>query len=340
MMKRRTRSAVLAIAGATLFAGCGDEPVASSGRSMSGPAETPQAAAVRADNAPPQIRSLSIVPSEPRPGDEVQAQFSVNDPDGDVTHMRFVWTADGDTIRGGHGGSLELANFVKGTRIEVQAVASDGRQDSAPATAHAKIANSAPEITGVRLEPAEGIRAGTPVVAVVDAEDLDGDPVSIHYQWLVNGRVLERGGDGPSFDTTGLQRGDTIAVRVVADDGDDESDGWPTPSLALANSAPEITSTPPPGMAADGSYRYMLAASDPDGDRALRFALASGPAGARVDPVVGEFVWSPSFEQAGTHPIEVVVTDGHGGEARQRFEVKVQEIVEAAASAPPPANQE
>lgn len=335
MTKRGNRGAWIVLAGATLLAGCGDEPVASSGRSMSAPAEAAQPAQARAENEPPQIRSVSIVPSEPLPGSEVQAQVSALDPDGDVTHLRFVWTADGEAIAGGHGASLRLPEFVKGTRIEVQVVASDGVEDSAPATARARIANSAPRITGVRFEPAEGIRAGTPVVAVVDSEDPDGDPVSIRYQWLVNGRVLDRDGEGPTLDTTGLKRGDTIAVRVVADDGDAESDGWPTPSLALANSAPKITSTPPPGMAGDGTYRYALEASDPDGDRSLRFALASGPAGARVDPVLGEFVWSPTFDQAGTHPIEVLVTDGHGGEAKQRFEVKVQEIVEAAAAAPP-----
>lgn len=338
MTRGRTRSTVLALAGATLLAACGDAPVASSGRSMSGPAEPAQPAAARAGGSAPQIRSVSIVPSEPRPGDAVQAQVSVHDADGDVTHLRFTWTADGEPIPGGRGATLQLPDYAKGTRIEVQAVASDGALESAPAVARAEIANAPPTITGVRFEPAEGIRAGMPVAAVVDGEDRDGDEIAYRYQWLVNGRVLERGGDGPALDTTGLHRGDTIAVRVVADDGDDESDGWATPSLALANSAPNFTSSPPPGMASDGTYRYPLEASDPDGDRSLRFQLASGPAGARVDPVLGELVWSPTFEQAGTHPIEVLVSDGHGGEARQRFEVKVQEIVEAASAAP--ANQE
>ena len=127
---------------------------------MSAPAEPAQPAKARAENTPPQIRSVSIVPSEPLPGAEVQAQVSVQDPDGDVTRLRYLWTADGDAIPGGHAASLRLPDFVKGTRIEVQAVASDGVEDSPPATAHAEVANGAPTITGVRFEPAEGIRAG------------------------------------------------------------------------------------------------------------------------------------------------------------------------------------
>lgn len=338
MTKRRIRSAALALTGVTLLAACGEEPLAASGRSMSAPAESAQPAQAHAENAAPQIRSVSIVPSQPLAGTEVQAQVSAHDPDGDAMRMRFVWTLDGDAIAGGHGASFQVPDFARGTRIEVQAVASDGALDSAPATARATIANSAPTIHGVRFEPAEGIRAGTLVSAVVDSEDRDDDRIEFRYEWLVNGRVAARDGDGSRFDTTGLERGDTIAVRVVASDGDDESDGWSTPSLALANSAPRITSMPPAGVAGDGSYRYTLEASDPDGDRSLRFALASGPNGARVDPVVGELVWAPSFEQAGTHSIEVLVSDGHGGEAKQRFEVTVREVVEAAASAPP-ANQ-
>lgn len=338
MTRGRTRSALFALAGATLLAACGEDPVAPSGRSMSERAEPAKPASARAGNVAPQVRSVSIVPSEPQPGDAVQAQVSVYDADGDATQLRFTWTADGEPIPGGRGATLQLPDYTKGTRIEVQAVASDGALESTPAVARAEIANAPPTITGVRFEPAEGIRAGMSVAAIADAEDRDGDEISFRYEWLVNGRALERGGDGPALDTTGLQRGDTIAVRVVADDGDDESDGWPTSSLALANSAPKFTSSPPPGMAADGTYRYPLEASDPDGDRSLRFQLASGPAGARVDPLLGELVWSPTFEQAGTHPIEVLVSDGHGGEARQRFEVKVQEIVEAASAAP--ANQE
>ena len=91
-------------------------------------------------------------------------------------------------------------------------------------------------------------------------------------------------------------------------------------------------------MGADGVYHYGVEASDPDGDRNLRFRLAKAPEGAQVDPLLGEITWKPSLSQAGVHPIEVVVSDGRGGEAKQTFEVTVRAVVQksdATATTPP-----
>jgi hypothetical protein len=126
-------------------------------------------------------------------------------------------------------------------------------------------------------------------------------------------------------------------VRVVASDGDDEIESVSTPSQLVNNTAPAIASQPPAGMGSDGIYRYQLEASDPDGDRALRFRLVEGPEGARIDPLLGELTWTPGFQQAGKHAIEVAVSDGQGGESKQRFEVTVREVVEPGADAPPAA---
>jgi hypothetical protein len=40
------------------------------------------------------------------------------------------------------------------------------------------------------------------------------------------------------------------------------------------------------------------------------------------------------------HPIEVVVSDGHGGETKQRFEVTVKEVGGSAPAQPPAAAEE
>ena len=89
-------------------------------------------------------------------------------------------------------------------------------------------------------------------------------------------------------------------------------------------------------MGTDGVYRYAVEVADPDGDTNLRFKLTKAPEGARVDPVLGEITWQPTFAQTGTHAIEVVVSDGKGGEASQRFEVSVKEVGGDAAAKPAP----
>lgn len=328
----------IALSGALLLAGCEDPPKTPSGRSMSAPAEAPAAAKSDRPNEPPRVSTLSITPNDPLPRQLVQAQVSVMDPDGDPTHVRYTWRVNGDVL-GDTGASVVLPELPKDASIEVQAVASDGRSESAPAFARARIANRGPAISDVRFDRATEVRAGDVVVAVVTAEDPDGDDVMLSYRWSVNDRVVELDDDTDRFDTKDLKRGDRIAVRVVASDGDEESDGFDTPSLILGNGAPKITSTPPPGMGADGVYRYAVEASDPDRDRALRYELTAAPEGARVDPVAGEITWTPTFQQAGMHAIEVVVRDGHGGETKQHFEVTVKAVVEGPAAAQPPASE-
>jgi hypothetical protein len=327
MERRRIVSALLATAGgAWLMLACSDEVATTpSGRSMSAAAE-PRAHAADGPNAPPLITSVSLSPSDPVAGHAVQAHASVSDPDGDVAQLGYTWRVDGAVITDATGPRLVLGDVPKGTHIEVEVVASDGRAQSEPRSASDRVANRAPEITGVRLEPGDGFRAGETIVAVVDAEDPDGDPVALAHQWFVNGKPVEGDGDEPRFATEGLRRGDMVAVRVVASDEDDESDPVDTTAIQVGNTAPRITSSPPAGVSEEGVYKYAVEASDPDGDRALRFSLAKAPEGARIDPLLGELTWQPSFEQAGTHPIEVVVIDGKGGETKQRFEVVVRAV--------------
>jgi hypothetical protein len=322
----------LAAAGALALTACGDDLKPATGRSMSAPPLPSDATSARPNRAP-RVTSLSIEPSHPQPGQVVQASVSVNDPDGDPTSVRFTWRVN-DELIASRGPSLELPGIAKDARVEVEAVASDGRAESPAATAHARVGNSAPVISDVHFDRADEVRAGDTVVAVVAADDPDGEPVQLSYQWMVNGRAAE-GDSSERFDTSGLHRGDGVAVRVVASDGEDESEGFDTPNLVLGNAAPKITSEPPPGMGADGIYRYAVEATDPDRDRSLRFSLGAAPEGAHVDPVGGEITWQPTFKQTGTHPIEVIVSDGHGGETKQRFEIVVKEVVDGVATPAP-----
>jgi hypothetical protein len=287
-------------------------------------AAAPPASASSRPNSPPRVTSLTIEPDDPRPGQVVQAHVTVADPDSDATTVRFTWRLNGELVAA-HGPSLALPGVARDAKIEVEAVANDGRAESAPATARAHVANSAPVISDVHFDRANELRAGDDVVAVVTADDPDHDKIDFHYQWTVNGHVVAND-NANRLKTTDLKRGDVIGVRVIASDGQDESDGFEPQTLALGNAAPKITSTPPPRMDEDGTYHYTVEASDPDRDRALRFSLSDAPDGAKIDPVSGELTWKPSFKQTGTHPIEVVVNDGHGGEAKQHFEVVVKEV--------------
>jgi hypothetical protein len=304
---------------ATVLAACGGDAPAPSGRSLSAPA----AAAPAAANQPPQVERVTLDPSEPRAGQDVVARVQALDPDGDAVELQYVWILDGRRVAE-RGASLQVPEDArKGIAIEVEVTAHDGRLGSEPVVAYTRVANRSPELLGVRVEPVDGLKVGSELVAVAEARDPDGDSVDFRYSWRVNGRPAEA--DGERFSTAGLARGDEVQVRAVARDGESETPPLDSAPVALGNSAPTITSTPG-GATPDGSFHYAVQTRDPDGDRNLRFSLAQGPEGAHIDPVLGEVRWSATRAHVGTHAFEVVVTDGHGGEARQRFEVDVREV--------------
>jgi len=311
---------------ATMLAACGGgETPVPSGRAMSAPAEVESAAANRA----PQVERVALDPREPHAGEDLVARVQALDADGDAVELQYVWTVDGRRVAE-RGASLRVPDGArKDLAIQVEVTAHDGRLGSEPMTASARVANRGPELLGIRIDPVEGVKVGTELVAVADGRDADGDAVAFSYGWRVNGRPVEA--DGDRFSTASLQRGDQVQVRATASDGEAETPPLDSAPVVLGNSAPAITSTPG-GLTADGSFHYALQTRDPDGDRNLRFHLAQGPEGAQVDPLLGEVRWTATREHVGKHVFEVVVTDGQGGEARQRFEVEVREVPKSAAA--------
>ncbi len=177
--------------------------------------------------------------------------------------------------------------------------------------------NQAPRLLGVRLTPASRIN-GQDVTAHARVDDPDGDPVSIEYVWLVNGD--DTAARGEVFSTRGLSRGDTVRVQVVASDGYDDSPVVLGPILTVENQPPVIVSQPV-GAAPGGTFRYQVRVEDPDGDRDLRYRLERAPEGMSVSPAGGLVMWASPPDLAGSHTVEIVVQDAHGGEARQTFEL-------------------
>jgi len=326
-MRRGARAAPIAALAALLACG-GGEGEAPERRPMA----AQRAPEARTANRSPVVRDVRLDPARPAPGALLHARVDASDPDGDSIRLVHRWRVNGEPLAE-TGPALRLSGLSRDDRVAVEVVASDGLAESEPREDVARVANRPPELRGIRTEPPGVVAPGTLLTAVVDAHDPDGDPLRLETTWLVNGR--EREPEGPGFDTTGLSRGDRVAVRAVAQDGEDASRPLVSEPAVVGNAPPAITSTPPSSLGAAESFRYALEASDPDGDRVLRFELREGPEGMSLDPVRGILTWSLGAEQAGRHPVEVVVRDTHGGATAQRFQLTVA-LEET--DAPPPAS--
>ncbi len=206
-----------------------------------------------------------------------------------------------------------------------------GQAGSMPdAKAVAPVANRPPRFTGVQVSPGRRIESGQDVSVIAHAVDPDGDEVTLEYSWQVNGDSTEE--TGRVFSTSGLARGDTVQVRVIARDGRSSSDPIDGPELVVQNGLPRVTSLPgAPG--ADGVFRYQVRAEDPEGDSNFRYRLLESPDGMAISQLGGLVVWTPSADQQGAFPIEIEIEDAGGGTATQKFELRLD------ASAQPPASR-
>lgn len=178
-----------------------------------------------------------------------------------------------------------------------------------------QIKNSLPEISNIKLLP-EVFKPGDTLSVEASGSDMDGDEVTIAYEWTKNG---EAAGKSKQIEVP-LKRGDKVSVKITPFDG--EAYGRP---IVLNK---EIMNLPPminedTKFHFDGTvYTYQVKATDPDGDL-LAYSLKSAPQGMTINPSTGLIQWHVPPDFKGKSPITVSVTDGHGGEGVQNLTLEI-----------------
>jgi hypothetical protein len=107
-----------------------------------------------------------------------------------------------------------------------------------------------------------------PISVQVVAEDPEREAVSFQYQWYVDNVPLN-GQTNPTLPTDLLRRGQMVSVEIVPADGTQKGKAFRSPSVAVANTPPHVTSvTLRPLTVQPGERVEALAeTSDPDHDR-------------------------------------------------------------------------
>ena len=101
-------------------------------------------ASADASGGAPVIERVMISPAVLVPGIEIKAVVDANDPDGDPLRMHYTWTRNGREVQSSDKPVLYLVDLAKGDRVELTVVATDGRNESAPSHARAKVGNRPP----------------------------------------------------------------------------------------------------------------------------------------------------------------------------------------------------
>ncbi|RYX80740.1 hypothetical protein EON83_27305 [bacterium] len=131
----------------------------------------------------------------------------------------------------------------------------------------ANAANVAPVVNSVSIAP-NSPTTNSLLTATPAASDVDSDSLTFTYQWNKNGSAIG-GATGSTLDLSVIGNGDkgnTITVTVVANDGKDDSAPFTSAPLTVGNTAPTMTTV-------------SISPTDPKTDT----ILTATPAGGDVD---------------------------------------------------------
>ncbi len=279
----------------------------------------PNASGTTGGNRPPFIQRATIVPTPIVLTGPVSVQIDAEDPDRNPLTFRHQWFINGTRVEGEAHPTLASSLLKRGDKVHVDIVASDGQSDSRVyQAAPVVVGNTPPGVISVKVEPAGADR--TQFKATVESVDVDGDDIQLHYRWRRNTTVVTEG-EQAIIDTRAFARGDSVTVEVTGRDAGGPGSPKLSDPIVLGNSAPSITSIPP-AKYEKGVFSYQVQATDEDKD-ALKFELATAPAGMKIDSASGMISWSIGPDAKGSYRVRVVVQDGQGGSASQDFDIAI-----------------
>jgi hypothetical protein len=236
---------------------------------------------------------------------------SATDADGDPLTFSIsnkpAWAAfDGTTGRLSGTPAESQAGTYSGIAISV----SDGTTSTSLPTFGIVVSSSnrAPTISG---SPATSVVAGQSYSFTPTAADPDNDTLTFSIgnqpSWATFDPSTGRLSGTPTDSTARTYSGIVISVS----DGK-LSTSLPAFSIAVSvqNRAPTISGSPATSVTAGQQYRFLPAASDPDGDR-LTFSIVNRPSWATFNTATGELGGTPGSGNTGPYSnIQISVSDG------------------------------
>ncbi len=212
---------------------------------------------VTIDNTPPEI-SVSLNTNTAQSGDSITCNVESTDPDGGEPTITISWTVAGQSY--GSGASISLFGVVAGDTVICNAVAEDLNGGQVSGSAELTVANSAPTISSVLIDPPQPYSYDN-LTCLVQGNDLDGNTINWDYVWTINEQTTDFGNqiNGPFY------VGDDIKCTVVGNDGFLNSSEI-SAEVTVQNSLPVVDSVilSPSAVYTDDPIEAIISLSDAD----------------------------------------------------------------------------
>lgn len=243
----------------------------------------------------------SVVSNE---ADLVSVQVSASDPDNDpLTYSLSEHSPAGMAIDG-NGLITWQTSYADAGSYDLLIYVSDGVAEvERNFTLSVSNTNRAPIFT---TTPVVSAQSTIPYAYAVNAEDPDGDAIT--FSLSEKPQAMSLSADGilhwtPTLNDVGPQR-----VTVVASDGELSAEQSFEIDVITINLPPAFTSAPILTALENTPYTYTLQAQDPNLEDSLSFELEQAP--PQMVLIGNQLQWTPNFDDAGLHDIQVIVSDG------------------------------
>ncbi|MEC8193380.1 MAG: hypothetical protein VX127_11640, partial [Myxococcota bacterium] len=276
---------------------------------------TAVSATISVSNTAPVASAAVISPTLPRVGDALTCSLAgFTDADGDADASHYAWRV-GDAEVGT--GATWSGAAVRGDEVTCTATPHDGVDSGVPQTASVTIGNGLPSIDSAILMPAAPTTE-TDISVTAVTTDPDGDPVTISWDWVVNG--IPTGVTGDALDSSHFARSDSVEAVGVPHDGTDAGPPFAVGPTIVQNTPPEApTVAIEPGEPTEGTDPLLCVVSpagvpDVDGD-AVGYTVVWTRDGAvftgtDTTTIAGDTVPGASTSAGELWVCEAVPTDG------------------------------
>jgi len=256
--------------------------------------------------------TIEIVPETAYANSTIMLRANGFEPPQPGGEDRVVWYINGSPVSTADPTRFMLGEHLASVGDIVQAAAIIGGKQIYSNSI--RVINHPPKITGYHIYDTRD-ESGNMGLAV-NAEDPDGDTVSIEYEWTVNGLPA---GTSEVLDMPPLPN-DMVTVKARAYDGLEYSDEI-SHEFEVLGRAPRFERVMDYYMVG-ATYIYNASASDPDREP-ITFSLVNSPAGMAVDPESGQVRWDVPPGFIGEIDYIIVATDpkGQNGILPMKFSV-------------------
>jgi len=229
-----------------------------------------------------------------------------------LSEAKIEWLVNGTLVTSPKLTEFDASVTKKNDKIQARAI----MQGKEIASNIVQIGNSPPDISRVKIMP-EVFKPGDTLSVDASGTDVDGDEVTLSYEWTKNG---EPAGNSRQIQLS-LKRGDKLSVKITPFDGTDYGRSGVL-NREIVNLPPMITDNRK--YLFDGKrYSHQINATDPDGD-SLTYSLKKAPSGMRIDSSSGLITWDVPSDFTGKASFTVAAADGHGGEVTQDLTLEIK----------------